>query len=95
MRQLAKALTLKPIVKDAPGGAWATQVTIVLRDGRRFEQLATQFKGTPESPLSAAELQEKFMRMASAYPLAEALHQQLVHLEEICDCRTLHLSGAS
>ena len=95
VRQLAKALTLKPIVKDAPGGAWATQVTIVLRDGRRFEQLATQFKGTPESPLSAAELQEKFMRMASAYPLAEALHQQLVHLEEICDCRTLHLSGAS
>ena len=65
-----------------------------MKDGRRFERFAEEFKGTPASPLSAEELQIKFMRMAGAHAPAAALHAQLTALETVADCRTLAISAA-
>jgi len=64
------------------GGAWSSRVAVELKDGRRFERFAEEFKGTPASPLSAEELQTKFMRMAGAHAPAAALHEQLAALEK-------------
>ena len=76
------------------GGAWATRVAVELKDGRRFERFAEEFKGTPAAPLSADELQTKFMRMAGAHPQAAMLHTQLATLENVADCRTLAIGSA-
>lgn len=44
----------------------AAQVTITLRDGRRFERGTTHNKGTPGNPMSDDELSAKFVDLASA-----------------------------
>jgi 2-methylcitrate dehydratase PrpD len=93
VRTLAKQLQVIEMGKDVKGGAWATRVELELHDGRRFERFAEEFKGTPASPLSAEELQTKFMRMAGAHPRAAELHAQLAALESVADCRTLALAG--
>jgi hypothetical protein len=79
---------------DEKGGAWSSRVAVELKDGRRFERFAEEFKGTPASPLSAVELQTKFMRMAGAHTPAATLHAQLTALETIADCRTLAIGTA-
>lgn len=92
VRALALRLKVVALGQDEKGGAWATRVAVELKDGRRLERFAEEFKGTPAAPLSAPELQAKFMRMAGAYPQAAALHGQLADLENLADCRTLALS---
>lgn len=92
VRSLAKQLKVVEMGDDEKGGAWATRVELVLKDGRRFERFAEEFKGTPASPLSADELQTKFMRMAGPHPEAAALHAQLAALETVADCRTLPIA---
>ncbi len=89
VRTLSRNLQLVEMDVAEPGGAWSTQVVVQLKDGRRFERFAEDFKGTPATPLSAEELKTKFMRMAGAHPRAAELHTQLTTLEEIPDCRTL------
>jgi 2-methylcitrate dehydratase PrpD len=95
VRALALKLKIVEMDHDEEGGAWATRVAVELKDGRRYERFAEEFKGTPASPLSAEELQTKFMRMAGAHPRAAELHAQLTTLENIADCRTLAISGAA
>lgn len=89
IRALARNLQLREMDEAEKGGAWATRVLVELKDGRRFERFAEEFRGTPASPLSAAELQQKFMRMAGDHPRAAALHAQLAKLEDLADCRQL------
>ncbi|MGE4111147.1 MAG: MmgE/PrpD family protein [Burkholderiales bacterium] len=89
VRALAKRLTVVEMGSSEQGGAWATRVGVELKDGRRFERFAEEFKGTPASPLSAEELQTKFMRMAGAHAPAARLHAQLAALETVDDCRSL------
>ncbi|MGA0025456.1 MAG: hypothetical protein ACO3F9_12540, partial [Burkholderiales bacterium] len=93
VRALAKRLTVVEMGSAEQGGAWATRVAVELKDGRRFERFAEEFKGTPASPLSAEELQTKFMRMAGAHAQAARLHAQLAALETVEDCRTLAIGG--
>ncbi|MDP1535768.1 MAG: MmgE/PrpD family protein [Burkholderiales bacterium] len=95
VRALALKLKVVEMDHDEKGGAWATRVKLELQDGRRYERFAEEFKGTPASPLSAEELQTKFMRMAGAHPRAAELHAQLTTLENIADCRTLAISGTA
>ncbi|MBX9905371.1 MAG: MmgE/PrpD family protein [Burkholderiales bacterium] len=95
VRALAIKLKVVEMSDAEKGGAWATRVAIELKDGRKFERFAEEFKGTPASPLSAEELQTKFMRMAGAHPRAAELHAQLAALETIADCRTLAISATS
>ena len=89
VRTLCRDLKLVEMSATEPGGAWSTQVLVQLKDGRKFERFAEDFKGTPASPLSADELATKFMRMTSAHAHAAKLLDQLVALENITDCRTL------
>jgi len=89
VRALAIKLKVLEMSDSEKDGAWATRVVVELKDGRKFERFAEEFKGTPASPLSAEELQTKFMRMAGAHPRAAELHAQLVSLEDLADCRTL------
>lgn len=93
VRALAKRMRVVEMGDGEKGGAWATRVTVELKDGRRFERFAEEFRGTPASPLSADELKTKFMRMAGAHAGAEQLHEQLAGLEQITDCRTLAIGG--
>lgn len=92
VRSLAKQLKVVEMGEEEKGGAWATRVEVVLKDGRRFERFAEEFRGTPATPLSAVELQTKFMRMAGPHPEAAALHAQLAALETVTDCRTLAIN---
>lgn len=94
VRSLAKQLRVVEMGEDEQGGAWATRVEVVLKDGRRFERFAEEFKGTPATPLSAGELQTKFMRMAGGHPGAAGLHAQLATLEGVADCRTLAIAAS-
>ena len=94
IRALALKLKVVEMGHDEKGGAWSSRVAVELKDGRRFERFAEEFKGTPASPLSAEELQTKFMRMAGAHKPAAALHAQLTALETIADCRTLAIGTA-
>jgi 2-methylcitrate dehydratase PrpD len=93
VRALALKLKVVEMGHDEKGGAWSTRVAVELKDGRRFERFAEEFKGTPASPLSAEELQTKFMRMAGAHAPAAALHAQLATLETVADCRTLAIGS--
>lgn len=94
VRAIALALKVVEMGRDEKGGAWATRVAVELKDGRTFERFAEEFKGTPASPLSPAELQTKFMRMAGGHPRAAELHAQLAGLEAVDDCRSLALGAA-
>jgi 2-methylcitrate dehydratase PrpD len=61
-------------ITHAPGQIDAdisTAVTIRLRDGRSFARRFTDFKGTPQRPLTRAELREKFLLLTQAFPRAE------------------------
>jgi len=93
VRALAKRLKVIEMGEQEKGGAWATRVDVRLKDGRRFERFAEEFRGTPASPLSAEELQTKFMRMAGSHRRAAALHAQLAALETVADCRTLAIES--
>lgn len=93
VRTLAKQLKVVEMGEAEKGGAWATRVEVELKDGRRFERFAEEFKGTPASPLSTEELKTKFMRMAGAHSRAAQLHEQLTALENVADCRTLALDA--
>ncbi|MBS1218065.1 MAG: hypothetical protein H6R21_1198 [Proteobacteria bacterium] len=93
VRALARSLTLVEMSETEKGGAWATRVGVTLKDGRKFERFADEFKGTPASPLSADELRTKFMRMAGADARATQLHAQLTALEDVSDCRTLAIGS--
>jgi 2-methylcitrate dehydratase PrpD len=78
---LVRALTRKVEVRGtARGGGWATTTHVELNDGRRFEKHVAEFPGTPAMPMSAAEREQKFMRLtgrlgAAAGPLFARLEQ--------------------
>ena len=46
---------------DDPNLPGQIQVTVTLKNGRVFTRRVTDFKGTPESPLNAEEMREKFL----------------------------------
>ena len=93
VRALARTLKLVEMQDSEAGGAWSSRVVVDLRDGRSFERFAEEFKGTPASPLSAAELKTKFMRMTGAHERAQELHAQLAALESLPDCRALAINA--
>lgn len=74
--------------------AWASRVTIQLRDGRELAREVRDFKGTPAQPLSREEVGAKFLRLtASLGPAAaERLLHRLERLEAEPDISRLGLS---
>ena len=57
-------LTLNP-ASLPPGPAWATVLTVVLKDGRRLSAERSDFRGAPTNPMSQAELDAKFLSLVS------------------------------
>ncbi|HTJ99654.1 MAG TPA: MmgE/PrpD family protein [Bordetella sp.] len=45
---------------DLPS-AWSARIVLTLRDGRRFEALARDYKGMPQTPMSGADLRRRFL----------------------------------
>lgn len=96
IRAAALGIVLEPFVDEMPGrSAWASRVRVVLKDGRRFERYADDFRGTPASPLSDDEMAGKFLRMAGGFPSAGRLLEQLMTLESLDDCRRLELAAGA
>jgi 2-methylcitrate dehydratase PrpD len=92
IRSLAKRvhLTLNEDSK-APGQAWATRLTVVLSDGRKLNAAGKDFRGAPSNPMSAAELEGKFLALAAGLGNGKgaALLAKLRMLGELEDVRTL------
>lgn len=74
-------LRLNP-ASEPPGPAWATILTVVLRDGRELTTERSDFRGAPSNPMSAAELDAKFLSLADGVvPDAPGLLRRLRGLE--------------
>lgn len=69
-------------------------VTITTRDGRRLAHTVSALPGTPEQPLSKAQLLEKFQACVTAgpHPLtaskAEALAERVLNIEDVANMRS-------
>ena len=58
-------MTLDPVVDGAYPKRWFGHVSVVMRDGRTFDQRIESPKGDPDNALTRAELEDKAMRLAS------------------------------
>jgi 2-methylcitrate dehydratase PrpD len=61
IRSLAARVTVSISDDAAQGNTIASTVTVTLKDGRTLTRRADGFKGTPDQPLSRAEMREKFL----------------------------------
>jgi len=71
--------------------AWS-RVTVRLRDGRTLASPPRGASGHPDQPLTDAQLRDKFLGCASPVlgaDAAEALADQILHLEDVPDVRAL------
>src|ERR1035437_3769845 len=72
----------------------ASSAEIVLMDGRRYNGYIPNAKGEPECPLSAAEIEDKFL-MLTKYILPEGgerVRDQVMGLETLKDLSVLTAS---
>ena len=83
IRALAARVTMSVADEARHARTLASTVTVTLKDGRVFTRRVTDFKGTPESPLNAEEMREKFLlltRHCDAREMAR-LFERLQNLE--------------
>ena len=67
IRDLAKRVKLRLNPESAePGKAWATDLEVVLRDGRTLSASGNGFRGAPDTPMSNAELDAKFLALSAS-----------------------------
>ncbi|TWF47475.1 MmgE/PrpD family protein [Neorhizobium alkalisoli] len=77
-----------------PGSAWATQLRVVLKDGREFSNERRDFRGAPSDPMSDAEYDEKFLTMtATLGDRAKNLLGLLRQVENIADMQALEFAA--
>jgi len=73
-----------------PGRAWATRLKVILKDGMAFETARSDFRGAPSDPMSAQELDAKFLSLTGSLGgRARALLDRLRRLEACADIRVL------
>jgi 2-methylcitrate dehydratase PrpD len=93
VQALMPAVTMVADESLAGGAEQArSRVTIRLRDGRALHSPPRGASGHPDRPLSAQALHEKFLGCASPVigrDEAEAVAEQIAHLEDIPDVRAL------
>jgi 2-methylcitrate dehydratase PrpD len=71
---------------EQPGKAWATQLDVVLRDGRTLSAAGNGFRGAPDTPMSDAELDAKFLALSTS--LSEDRSRRLLNgLQRLEDCK--------
>ena len=76
------AITLRLFADQSTRSAWASCLSVTLKDGRQFSRTSDQFAGSPEQPLSAAALETRFM-MLTARCEADARSRWFSSLSEI------------
>jgi 2-methylcitrate dehydratase PrpD len=59
------SMLLDPAVDQAYPKRWMGHVSVVMRDGRKFETRIASPKGDPDNALTRAELEDKAMRLAA------------------------------
>jgi 2-methylcitrate dehydratase PrpD len=78
---------------DFPGpGRFKGIVRMILRDGRRFEEVEEYNRGSRENPMSEAELLDKFHDNAASFLLSHerhALAERILKLDELSDASAL------
>jgi 2-methylcitrate dehydratase PrpD len=90
-------LTVDPELDAAFPGQRAARITIETRDGRRGRYLQPTRKGDPEAPLTDAELEQKYLDLASPVlgnENASILLKQLWNLESIASLDALAVTAA-
>ena len=88
IRALCRSIDLQPFAAgDTPKSAWHARLHVELRDGRRFDAEAQQFRGMPAQPLDATEVAAKFRRVVGheSDPRVDDLLEQLLALETAPD----------
>jgi 2-methylcitrate dehydratase PrpD len=69
-----------------PGKAWATRLDVVLRDGRTLSTAGNGFRGAPDTPMSDAELDAKFLALSAS--MGEDKSRRLLDgLQRLEDCK--------
>lgn len=84
VQQLRERVTLE-LDEDLPYNSYRTAVTMTTRDGERFEASRSHPPGSPENPLSATELKEKFILCTSRVTDTETageIYESLVSLRD-------------
>jgi len=89
LRDLARRvrLTHNP-ESDQPGNAWATRFDVVLRDGRRLTAAGDGFRGAPDTPMSDAELDGKFLALSKSLG-ADKSRRLLDRLRRLEECKNV------
>jgi 2-methylcitrate dehydratase PrpD len=84
IRSLASRVTITVDPDEHAHGALASTVTVTLKDGRTFTRRVEHFKGTPQNPLNAEEMRDKFLRTTRKYrePEMTRLYARLQQLEK-------------
>jgi len=83
LRSLIARIRLVPW--DAPQPTpIASRVTLTMRDGRVLSSEVTDFKATPDNPLSAGELRDKALLLTRDYDAA-AMNSMFNRLQQIED----------
>jgi 2-methylcitrate dehydratase PrpD len=83
LRSLMDRIRLVPWGTE-PASPIASAVTIAMRDGTVLEAAVSDFRGTPDDPLSEAELREKFLLLTRDYDRLQmtAIFDRLLRLEK-------------
>jgi 2-methylcitrate dehydratase PrpD len=69
-----------------PAKAWATNLEVVLRDGRTVSASGIGFRGAPDTPMSEAELDDKFLALSVAMA-GDKSRRLLDRLHGLADCQ--------
>jgi 2-methylcitrate dehydratase PrpD len=91
---LAARVTMSVADEARHARTLASTVTVTLKDGRVFTRRVTDFKGTPESPLNAEEMREKFM-LLTKHCDAREMTRLFGRLQNLENERTLDFVKAS
>ena len=94
IRALAARVTMTVTEEARHARTLASTVTVTLKDGRVFTRRVTDFKGTPESPLNADEMREKFL-LLTRHCNAREMTRLFERLQNLENERTLDFVKAS
>jgi 2-methylcitrate dehydratase PrpD len=81
--QLAQRVNMRPLLPPGNQSDMTSIVSIRLKDGRTFSEEVSAFKGTPEHPITNAELRQKFEMLTNDQSnfKTEDVFQRLLNLE--------------
>jgi 2-methylcitrate dehydratase PrpD len=77
------AIAIDPEFADHAAGDYPTRLTLTLKDGSSHEQLVVYASGTQQNPMSAAQMEEKFLDCAAQAVSGEAARKILAMLKTL------------